>query len=253
MPGHPDIQDLTISDDGIELIKSFESWFPDAYLDPVKVPTIGWGHTAGVQMGDSISEAEGEAFLHDDLRETEGYLHNCVKVPLTQHQFDVCTSLTFNMGIGNLLKSEFLMLLNRGQYAAACAQLGRLTHGKDRETGEVTEFEGLVRRRAAEMALWNLPDHVPSDKSPISPPIGKGEGGIKPDKPKERPDAMTEMVTQSRTVQSLLTAVSSLVVVVGTMLEPLKKNPSAAIVLGIAFAGIGGALVFKWKDTKAGR
>lgn len=248
MPGHPDIQDLTISDDGIELIKSFEAWFPDAYLDPVGVPTIGWGHTAGVELGDHISVEQGEKFLHDDLRESEMYLKRVIKVPLTQHQFDATTSIIFNMGIGNFLnKTEIPKLLNRSQYSAASAQFARHTTAK----GE--HFEGLVRRRAAEMALFNLPDYVPSDKSPISPPIPKGEAGIRPDAPKDKPGALQEIVTQSSTVKALLSAVSGLIGVVATLLEPLKKNPMAAIALGIAAAGIGGAFIFKWRDAKAGR
>lgn len=252
MAGHPDIQNLRTSPDGIELIKEFESFFPDAYLDPVNVWTIGWGHTESVSEGDHITRDEGEVLLQGDLIETEGYIKNIIKVPLTQHQFDALVSICFNMGIGNLQKkTEIVKLTNRGNYAAACADFGYHFSGTDRNTNESKEFDGLKRRRAAEMALWNLPDHVASDKSPISPPLQKGEGGITPDKPKNASDSpLKDMVEQSTTVKLLLGVLTSLVTLVAQLLEPLKKNPSAAIVIGIAMAGVLGTLAWKYKDVK---
>lgn len=36
---------------GLNLIKKYESCRLTAYLDPVGIPTIGWGHTSGIKMG----------------------------------------------------------------------------------------------------------------------------------------------------------------------------------------------------------
>lgn len=256
MGGHPDIQEMRTSADGIELIKEFEDFFPNAYRDPVGVWTIGWGHTDGVEEGDVITKEEGEVYLAADLRETERYIKHYVQVPLTQHQFDALVSLVFNMGIGNFVKSSVYKFLNRGNYAEACKQFSRYVNGTHRDTGETEKFEGLVRRRAAEMALWNLPDHVPSDKSPIWPPLNEmGEGGVKADvdKPVERPttDVLKDLVTKSGETQALLTAMSGLVTAVSTMLQPLKENPVAAIVLGLVGAGLVAALVIKFYNAKA--
>ena len=50
-----------INDAGLELIKSFEALRLEAYLPtPDDVPTIGYGHTKGVQMGDTCTEEEAE-------------------------------------------------------------------------------------------------------------------------------------------------------------------------------------------------
>lgn len=255
MSGHPDIQQLRTSADGIELIKAFENFYPRAYLDPVGIWTIGWGHTDGVEEGDVISEKEGEIYLTTDLRETERYLKHYVQVPLTQHQFDALVSLVFNMGIGNFVKSDVYKFLNRGNYAEACKQFSRYINGTHRDTGETEEFAGLVRRRAAEMALWNLPDHVPSDKSPVEPPLPQGEGGIRADveKPVERQttDVISDLVTKSGETQALLTAMTGLVTAIATMLQPLRENPAAAIVLGLVGAGLVIALVIKFYNAKA--
>lgn len=255
MAGHPDIQDMHTSADGIELIKAFESFFPHAYRDPVGVWTIGWGHTDGVEEGDVINEEEGETYLKTDLRETERYLKHYVQVPLTQHQFDALVSLVFNMGIGNFVKSDVYKFLNRGNYAEACKQFSRYVNGTHRDTGETEEFPGLVRRRAAEMALWNLPDHVASDKSPVSPPLPKGEGGVRADadKPVERPnaDVMKDLVVHSGEAQALLSAMAGLTGAVSAMLQPLRENPAAAIVLGLVGAGLVVALIIKFYNAKA--
>jgi len=237
---------MVTSQDGIELIKDFEKFRPNAYPDAGRW-AIGYGHTAGVQPGDTCTQQEAEDFLRLDLEETERYVYGVVQVPLSQHQFDAIVSLTFNMGIGNLMKSDVLRMLNRKNYDGACRQFAR----HNRSEGEV--MDGLIRRRAAEMALWNLPDHVPSDKSPVSPPIPDREIGAKPDKPSNATETpLSDMVKHSTTVKMLLGVLSSLVAVVAQMLEPLKKNPSAAIIIGLAAAGVGGALVLKYRDTKRG-
>jgi len=237
---------MVTSQDGIDLIKDFEKFRPNAYPD-AGAWAIGYGHTAGVKQGDTCTIEEAEDFLRLDLEETERYVQGVVEVPLTQHQFDAIVSLTFNMGIGNLKKSDVLRMLNRKNYDGACRQFAR----HNRSEGEV--MNGLIRRRAAEMALWNLPDYVPSDKSPVHPPLPDREVGARPDKPSDATQTpLTDMVKHSSTVKMLIGALGSLVAVVAQLLEPLKKNPSAAIIIGLAAAGIGGALVFKYKDTKRG-
>jgi len=254
MPTHPENELLVTSQDGIDLIKEFESFFANAYQDSGGVWTIGWGHTNNVSPGDTCTREEGEDWLKVDIEETETYVKGAVKVPVNQRQFDALVSLTFNMGIGNLMKSDVLAVLNRGNYDGACRQFTRHNRAKNKNTGELEVYDGLIRRRAAEMALWNLPIHVPADKSPVYPPLAKGEGGVRPDKPSDATNSpITDMVKHSTTVKMLLGVLTSLITLVAQMLEPLKKNPSAAIVLGLAVAGVGGALAWKYKDTKAGR
>jgi len=137
---------------GIELIRHFEGCRFDAYLCPAGVWTIGYGHTADVKEGDSIDQEAAEAFLIEDLEKFEQAVTRLVEVPLTQQQFDALVSWTFNLGAGNLAESTLLRKLNNYQYAEVPEQMMRWV----RAGGQV--LEGLVKRRAAEAALFQNKD-----------------------------------------------------------------------------------------------
>jgi lysozyme len=137
---------------GIELIRHFEGCRFDAYLCPAGVWTIGYGHTADVKEGDSIDQEAAEAFLIEDLETFEQAVTRLVEVPLTQQQFDALVSWTFNLGAGNLAESTLLRKLNNYQYVEVPEQMMRWV----RAGGQV--LEGLVKRRAAEAALFQNKD-----------------------------------------------------------------------------------------------
>jgi len=137
---------------GIELIRHFEGCRFDAYLCPAGVWTIGYGHTADVKEGDSIDQEAAEAFLIEDLEKFEQAVMRLVEVSLTQQQFDALVSWTFNLGAGNLAESTLLRKLNNYQYAEVPEQMMRWV----RAGGKV--LDGLVRRRAAEAALFQNKD-----------------------------------------------------------------------------------------------
>jgi len=138
--------------DGVELIRHFEGCRFDAYLCPAGVWTIGYGHTADVKEGDSIDQEAAEAFLIEDLEKFEQAVMRLVEVSLTQQQFDALVSWTFNLGAGNLAESTLLRKLNNYQYAEVPEQMMRWV----RAGGKV--LDGLVRRRAAEAALFQNKD-----------------------------------------------------------------------------------------------
>lgn len=116
---------MNTSDQGLALLKEREGCRLTAYLDSVRVPTIGVGHTTGVQMGMTITEAEAMDLLREDLRWAEAALDLNVHVPLNQHQFDALVSFVFNVGQGAFTSSTLLRLLNVGDYGGAAAQLDR--------------------------------------------------------------------------------------------------------------------------------
>jgi lysozyme len=155
------------SQDAIDIAKAFEGLRLEAYPDPGTggAPwTIGYGHTGGVRPGDKITAAQAETFLIADLANAAGIVAAAVIVPVTQGMFDACTDFVFNVGPGKKgVKSGFVELKEGGP-----STLLRLIN--QRCFGEATgqfkfwanaggkPMSGLVRRRAAEAALFNKRD-----------------------------------------------------------------------------------------------
>ena len=141
-----------INDAGLAIIKKAEGLFLTAYLCPSKIWTIGYGHTKGVQEGDTCTEDQALEWLADDLVEAEEDVAREVGVGLNDNQFSALVSFTFNVGGGDLATSTLLRDLNNGSYDAVPGQLALWIHD---HTGAVDG--GLVTRRAAEAALWKTP------------------------------------------------------------------------------------------------
>jgi len=138
------------SRNGLLLTEQFESCRLYAYLDSKGVPTIGYGHTAGVQLGDTCTQAQAEAWLLEDVAWAASVINRDVTVPLTQNEFDSLVDFVFNVGSGNFEGSTMLKLLNQQNYAAAAEQFVRW----DKAAG--VEIAGLLRRRQSEEELFEL-------------------------------------------------------------------------------------------------
>jgi lysozyme len=109
------------------------------------VPTIGYGHTGGVYLGQTISQQKAEDLLKQDLQRFVGYV-NALGLKLNQNQFDALVSFSFNLGPANL--NELVKGRSLSQIADVIPQY---CHAG----GEV--LDGLVKRRAAEKALFLKP------------------------------------------------------------------------------------------------
>jgi len=140
---------MKISNKGLAIIKHFEGFREHAYLDTGKVPTIGYGTTKGVRLGQVVTQAQAEIFLVRDVAEAEAAVSRLVKVKLNQDQFDALVCFTYNLGQGNFSGSTLLSLLNQGHYDQVSTQLLRW----NKDNGRV--IEGLTRRRKAEGVLFN--------------------------------------------------------------------------------------------------
>ena len=139
---------MNISEEGKSLIKKFEGCKLEAYLDAVNVPTIAYGRTKNVKMGDVCTQEQAEEWLDEELHEYEGYVKDQVNVNLEQYQFDALVSWVYNLGPTNLSKSTLLKVLNDGKYNDVPAQIRRW----NKAGGNV--LEGLTRRREAEALLF---------------------------------------------------------------------------------------------------
>lgn len=90
---------MRTSQNGINLIKSFEGCRLAAYRDVAGVPTIGYGHTAGVKMGQTITQARAETYLVQDLEKYEKEVDKYQsKYKWNQNEFDALVSFAFNIG-----------------------------------------------------------------------------------------------------------------------------------------------------------
>ncbi len=108
-----------INQTGLHLIAEFEGLakkLPDgkiaAYSDAVGIPTIGYGHTHGVYIGQVITKQQAQEFLQQDLRQAEFAVNSLVKVTLNDDQFAALVSFVFNLGAGAFHRSTLLILLN---------------------------------------------------------------------------------------------------------------------------------------------
>src|SRR4051812_35049542 len=166
---------MSISQDGLEMIMDFEGLRLEAYLDAVRVPTIGYGTTRypdgrRVSLGDAISEEQAEAFLKFECdRLGRDILKECV-VSLNQNQLDALTSFCYNLGLGAFLGSTLLREIKASNFAAASAEFPRWNKGT--VSGIRTELRGLTRRRARERQLFDsgttaVPDSGEIDISPV--------------------------------------------------------------------------------------
>lgn len=148
----------SIGPEGLNLIKEFEGLRLTAYKPVAAEPywTIGYGHYGpDVKQGMTISEAQAEAYLREDVKASEACVNNPAICPvtaqLTQNQFDALVSFTYNCGSGSLKQ-----LCRNGRTVSQIAE--HLTAYNKDVTGKV--LAGLVRRREAELKLYNTPDTI---------------------------------------------------------------------------------------------
>jgi lysozyme len=122
-----------------------EGYRDHAYI-PVAgdVPTIGFGTTENVKMGDKVTVTQALNRAMVDVQKFEGAIKSCVKVPLHQYEYDAYTSLAYNIGSGAFCRSTLVKLVNQEKYDEACKQILRWDFFKGKP------LRGLTVRREKE-------------------------------------------------------------------------------------------------------
>lgn len=128
-------------------IVPFEGKSNVAYLDPPGVATICHGHTKGVTLNQTATDAQCVVWLGDDVKEADAAVDRLVKVELSDTTKGAFISFVFNVGAGNFAKSTALKKLNQNDIAGGCNELPKWVYSG----GKI--LPGLVRRRAAERDL----------------------------------------------------------------------------------------------------
>jgi lysozyme len=108
------------------------------------VPTIGFGTTSGVKLGDRTSPEKALTVALRDVQRFEGSLKDCVTVPLHQHEYDAYISLSYNIGSNAFCRSTLVRKLNTEDYTGACQEILRW----DKFQGK--SLPGLTKRRQEE-------------------------------------------------------------------------------------------------------
>ena len=119
-----------------------------AYRCSAGVWTLGYGHTEGVKEGDTCTAEEAASWLVEDIESRQKALAHYVNKPVTEGQFIALTSLVFNIGVSNVLKSKLLRKLNAGDFEGAAEEF------LDFDLANGKKVPGLTRRRKAEYDLF---------------------------------------------------------------------------------------------------
>jgi len=152
---------MKMCDEGFELIKAQEGFRSHAYRDPAGVWTIGYGHTsmAGppqVREGLKISQAEAENILRRDVERFADGVRRLLRRNLSDRQFSALVSFAYNVGLGNFERSSVLRAVNAGDFEAVPRRLALWVKAGGRT------MPGLIRRRAAEAALFTGDGSAPA-------------------------------------------------------------------------------------------
>ena len=141
------VASLAISAAALAGIALNEGYSSTAYLDPVGIPTLGYGETFGVVMGQTTTRERALVQLGASADKHAKGMAACIHVPISQNEFDAYADFTYNVGIGAFCRSGLAMKLNALDYAGACTELLKWVYaGK-------TILPGLVTRRKKEYEL----------------------------------------------------------------------------------------------------
>lgn len=130
----------------VTFIGGWEGLRTVAYRDIVGVPTICFGETRGVKMGDSRTVEECRVMLGQGITEFAAAVDRCLTRPerIPDRTYAAFVSLAYNIGQGAFCGSTLARFANAGDLRGACDQILRW----NRAGGKVVQ--GLVNRRKAE-------------------------------------------------------------------------------------------------------
>lgn len=147
---------LPISKSAINIIKEFEGFKTQAYIDTDGTPVIGYGLSRikgkPVQIGDRISVTDANSALHSQLQVIQEELDKAITVDLSDRQLGAIASLSFNAGVNQIKNSTLVRKINGGDYGGAANEF--LRWDKANVRGKLVQLPGLTRRRQAEKQLF---------------------------------------------------------------------------------------------------
>ncbi|NBC65031.1 MAG: glycoside hydrolase family protein [Bacteroidetes bacterium] len=147
-PARESAEEFRTNDACIDIIKEFAGLRLEAYSDQRGNWYIGYGRSQGVTEGMTITEAEAEQYLREDLRVFEESVSRMVEVNVSENEFSAMVCLTYNIGSGGFAESTVLRKVNEQAWEEAAEAI--LLWNK--VNGQVNE--ALVNRREKERDLF---------------------------------------------------------------------------------------------------
>lgn len=144
------------------LLQTFEGFRAARYLDTGGRPTIGYGHLlsgpADPLWDETLTEPQAEDLANQDLARVAAQplcvdLGDDLVAALSDGQYAALIDFTYNEGYGRWRGSSLRTAVLARAFTAVPMHLEQWVYGQ--ENGQEVQLADLIRRRAAEVALWN--------------------------------------------------------------------------------------------------
>jgi len=154
----PDAAKWVIPEAAVKILKDEEKEMLTAYLDR-GAWAIAFGHTAKIGLpvvtpGMTITSAQAQNILTQDLTTVVGQIMPLVKVRLTPNQLGALAVFVYNLGQPNFAASTLLKKINAGDFAGAADEFPKWNKSTNPDTHVKEVLAGLTRRRGKERALF---------------------------------------------------------------------------------------------------
>jgi lysozyme len=140
------------SANGLALIQQYEGFRAEPTRLPDGTWVVGYSHVRVGEPGEPVNENEARELLALDVAAYEKLVNARITQALNQAQFDALVSFAFSVGAESFEQSQVLRRVNAGDYVAAACAIDAWR--KADIGGETVIVDSLVRRRAAEKALF---------------------------------------------------------------------------------------------------
>ena len=133
-------------------VAGFEGLRTSTYFDVGGIPTVCFGETQGIRVGDTFTPEQCRDMLADRIvRDFGPGVDRCVNHPLPPARKASYTSFAYNVGIAAFCRSSVARKENAGDVAGACDAL--LLYNKITVAGVKVYSPGLNNRRVQEREL----------------------------------------------------------------------------------------------------
>lgn len=112
---------------GLDFIKRYQGLSLEKYQDADALWLIGYGHLIRDReyFDAPLTPQQAEAIFLTDVDYYQQVLRQCIRVPLTQSQFDALLSLAFSLGPEAVQQSHIVYWINQGDINKALTEWQR--------------------------------------------------------------------------------------------------------------------------------